>query len=304
MERHRGYLVAMLRAMVADARQPVARAELLAPAERTLLLETWNVTATPYPSQQCIHALFEDQVARTPDAIAVVQGDIALTYAELNAQANRLAHRLIALGVEPDRLVGLCVERRPHLVIGILAILKAGGAYVPLDPSYPRERLQELVSDAAPVMVVADAAGRQALALDANDKVAVVSVDETADWATGGETNPAVPGLTSRHLAYVIYTSGSTGTPRGVMVEHHSVTNLALAQIRLFGVSPGSRVVQFASISFDASVWELVMGLASGAACYVVGAEDRTSAAALGGYLVRNSITHATLPPGLLATPK
>src|SRR5689334_3860313 len=222
MERHRGYLVAMLRAMVADARQPVARVELLAPAERTLLLETWNATQTPYPSEQCIHALFEDQVARTPDAIAVVQGEIALTYAELNAQANRLAHRLIALGVGPDQLVGLCVERRPHLVIGLLAILKAGGAYVPLDPSYPRERLQELVSDAAPVVIVADAMGRQALETDSP----VVSVDEPAAWSHARDSNPQVAGLSSRQLAYVIYTSGSTGTPKGVMVEHAQIVRV------------------------------------------------------------------------------
>src|SRR5690349_11668440 len=213
MKRHRGYLVAMLRAMVANARQLVARAELLAPAERTLLLETWNATATPYPSERCIHALFEAQVARTPDAIAVVQDDVALTYAELNAQANRLAHRLIGLGVGPDRLVGLCVERRPHLVVGILAILKAGGAYVPLDPSYPRERLLELVSDAAPVVVLADAAGRRALETD----TAVLSVDEPVSWSQERDGNPQVAGLSSRQLAYVIYTSGSTGTPKGVM---------------------------------------------------------------------------------------
>src|SRR2546423_120609 len=163
MERYRGYLVAMLRAMVADAGRPVARAEMLSPGERTLLLETWNATESPYPSDRCIHELFEAQVVRTPDAIAVVQDGIALTYAELNAQANRLAHRLIALGVGPDRLVGLCVERRPHLVVGVLAILKAGGAYVPLDPSYPRERLHELVRDAEPVLVLADSAGRDKL---------------------------------------------------------------------------------------------------------------------------------------------
>ena len=207
--------------------------DVLPAAERTLLLETWNATQMPYPSEQCIHALFEAQVARTPEAIAVVQGEVALTYAELNAQANRLAHRLIALGVGPDRLVGLCVERRPHLVIGVLAILKAGGAYVPLDPSYPRERLQELVSDAAPVVVVADAAGRQALALETDTPV--VSVDEPAPWSHERDSNPQVAGLSSRQLAYVIYTSGSTGTPKGVMVEHAQIVRLFEATEAWYG---------------------------------------------------------------------
>src|SRR4029079_1775806 len=269
---------------------PVRTLDVLPADERTLLLETWNATEAAYPSERCIHTLFEEQVARTPDAIAVVQHDVALTYAELNAQANRLAHRLIALGVGPDKRGALCVERRPHLVIGVLAILKAGGAYVPLEPSNPRERLHELVRDAAPVVMLADATGRQALALDANDEVAVVSVDDPAQWAKERDSNPVVPGLSSTHLAYVIYTSGSTGTPKGVMVEHRGLTNLALAQIRMFGVSPGSRVVQFASIGFDASVSELAMALASGAACHLVAAEDRTSVVALGRYLVRNSI--------------
>src|SRR5689334_16234506 len=273
MERHRGYLVAMLRAMVADARQMVARVELLAPAERTLLLETWNATQTPYPSEPCIHVLFEDQVARTPDAIAVVQGDIALTYAELNVQANRLAHRLIALGVGPDRLVGMCVERRPHLVIGVLAILKAGGAYVPLDPSYPRERLQELVSDAAPVVVLADAAGRQALA--PHTHVPVLAMDEPRAGSDERDSDPHVAGLTSRHLAYVIYTSGSTGAPKGVMVEHRGLVSYVTWHVRRFGMSETDTVLQHSAIVFDASVWEIWTPLAIGArlCLLAVGAE-------------------------------
>ena len=159
IERYRGYLARLLKGMVADAEQAVARIEVLGTAERKLLLETWNETDAEYPRERCIHALFEEQVARTPDAIAVVQGDATLTYAELNAQANRLAHRLIEMGVRPDARVGLCVERHPRMVVGLLGVLKAGGGYVPLDPSYPKERLQELVGDAAPTVVLTDGAG-------------------------------------------------------------------------------------------------------------------------------------------------
>src|SRR5689334_897034 len=300
MERHRGYLVAMLRAMVADARQMVARVELLAPAERTLLLETWNATQTPYPSEPCIHVLFEDQVARTPDAIAVVQGDIALTYAELNAQANRLAHRLIALGVGPDRLVGLCVERRPHLVIGVLAILKAGGAYVPLDPSYPRERLQELVSDAAPVVIVADAAGRQALALETD--APVLSVDDPAPWSHERDDNPCVTGLSSRHLAYVIYTSGSTGTPKGAQNEHRAVVNRLAWMQRTYGLDAADLVLQKTPFTFDVSAWELFWTLLYGATLVLAAPDGQRDARYLVELIQQRGITTVHFVPSMLSS--
>src|SRR4029077_6105514 len=133
--------------------RPVRELDVLPAAERTLLLSTWNETEAPYPRDQCIHELFEVQVARSPDAIALVQDDIELSYAELNQRANQLAHLLIEKGVGPDDRVALCTERHPHMVVGLLAILKAGGAYVPLDPSYPQARLEELLSDCQPLLI-------------------------------------------------------------------------------------------------------------------------------------------------------
>jgi len=266
IERQRGYLLSLLRAMVADVQQPVARIDLLSPAERTLLLDTWNRTEEAYPAECCIHELFEAQVRRTPDATALVQGEQQLSYAELNRQANQLAHRLIAVGVSPDSRVAICVERRPHLVVGLLAILKAGGAYVPLDPGYPAERLAELLDDAQPVVLLVDAAGRQAL----GDGVAVrtLALDELqsdAD-AEAAEHDPELRarGLDSTRLAYVIYTSGSTGKPKGVIVEHRQLANLVTWHVRQFGLVAGTRSAITAGIGFDASSWEIWPSLCAG----------------------------------------
>ncbi|WP_323074014.1 non-ribosomal peptide synthetase [Mycetohabitans endofungorum] len=297
IERHVGYLQTMLQTMVARPQQPVATLQILGPDERQLLLQTWNATQQAYPSHWCVHQLFEAQVERTPEATALVFEDQTLSYAQLNAQANRLAHQLIEWGVRPDTRVAICVERSPALVVGLLAILKAGGAYVPLDPSYPGERLAHILADAAPAIVLADAAGRAVLG---DAALASCTVLDPAILPALPDTNPSVAGLTARHLAYVVYTSGSTGTPKGVMVEHRGVVNLALAQIACFGVQPTSRIVQFASFSFDASASETLMALGSGAALYLPPEAARQDRQALWDYLANHAITHATLPPALL----
>jgi non-ribosomal peptide synthetase component F len=163
IERYRGYLLTLLQAMATDSTQTVARIDLLADDERTLLMETWNQTDAPYPAHQCIHQLFEQQVQRSPEAIALVYEDQSLSYRQLNTQANRLAHHLIDHGVRPDDRIALCVERSLAMVIGLLAILKAGAAYVPLDPAYPTDRLTQILHDAQPHLLLSDAAGRDAL---------------------------------------------------------------------------------------------------------------------------------------------
>ncbi|WP_387468077.1 AMP-binding protein, partial [Photorhabdus sp. RM323S] len=195
---------------------PVWQLNLLPEAERTLLLETWNATETVYPDTLCIHQLFEQQVEKTPDAPALVHEEQTLSYVELNTRANRLAHQLIALGIEPDQRVAICVSRSPAMVVALLAVLKAGSAYVPLDPAYPGERLAHILTDAAPVMVLADEAGRAGLGEETQATLTVLDPNTLFDQP---DSNPQVPGLTARHLAYVIYTSGSTGVPKGVMIE-------------------------------------------------------------------------------------
>ncbi|MER8672355.1 AMP-binding protein, partial [Mesorhizobium sp. M1156] len=260
IERQRGYLLALLRAMVADAGQPVGRIELLSPEERTYLLEELNRTDADYPSDLCIHELFEQQVRRTPEAVAVVHEDEALSYGELNARANRLAHHLIALGVKPDQPVAICVERSPAMVVGLLAILKAGGAYVPLDPAYPGSRLNQVLADAAPKLLLADAAGRAALGAEALASLTAVDLSDGArPWADQGadDPDPRALGLTPRQLAYIIYTSGSTGTPKGVMVEHRGVVNLTAWHVQTFCPQPETCCTLTAAVAFDASTWEL-----------------------------------------------
>ncbi|KAA9382691.1 amino acid adenylation domain-containing protein [Neorhizobium galegae] len=260
IERQRGYLLALLRAMVADAGQPVGRIELLSSDERTYLLEDLNRTAAAYPSERCIHELFEQQVRRAPEAVALVHEEERLSYGELNARANRLAHHLIALGVRPDQPVAICLERSPAMVVGLLAILKAGGAYLPLDPAYPSARLRQIVEDAAPRLLLCDAAGRAALGPEALVDLTVVDLQTaTPAWAdqSADDPDPRALGLSPRHLAYVIYTSGSTGTPKGVMVEHRGLVNLTAWHVQTFCRQPETCCTLTAAVAFDASIWEL-----------------------------------------------
>ncbi|RYE90653.1 MAG: non-ribosomal peptide synthetase, partial [Oxalobacteraceae bacterium] len=216
----------LLAAMAADCTVPVGRLALLDGDQHDQLLRQFNDTAADYPHDQLIHRLFEVRAAAQPDALALECEGRGLTYAELNAQANQLAHHLIALGVRPDQRVALCLDRSLGMVVSLLAVLKAGAAYVPLDPAYPAERLVYMLGDCAPAVVVTESglAGR----LQAGTVPLVLVDADGAAIARRSRTNPdpAALGLHAGHLAYVIYTSGSTGRPKGVMVEHRSVVNL------------------------------------------------------------------------------
>ncbi|HEV2736905.1 MAG TPA: AMP-binding protein, partial [Longimicrobiaceae bacterium] len=273
--------------------------EVLPESERRKVVEEWNRTAAAYPSGACVHELFEAQAERTPDAPAVVHEGQALSYAQLNARANRLAHHLREWGVGPDARVGLCVERGPEMVVGLLGVLKAGGAYVPLDPEYPGDRLRYMLQDSAPAVLLTQRplAGRFGR-LD----VPVVAVDADAPfWGGGPGANPPRGDLGPDNLAYVIYTSGSTGRPKGVMVEHRGACNLVAAQVRRFAVEPDSRVLQFASSSFDASVSEIFTALCRGASLYVPPRGVVLAGESLVRVLDAGAITHVTLPPAVLA---
>ena len=250
----------------------VRKLEVLPASEQHQLLYEWNDTRTEFPSQPCIHQLFEEQVRTCPDATAVVYEEASLTYAELNRHANRLAHYLRGLGVKPDARVAICVERGLEMVVALLAVLKAGGAYVPLDPAYPGERLRFMLEDCAPVALLTQK-HLQPLFAEPPDAVRLVDVSaDTTAWSHQLDSNPdcASVGLTPQHLAYVIYTSGSTGTPKGVMVEHRNVTRLFVATDAWFHFSRSDIWTLFHSYAFDFSVWEIWGALLYGGRLIVV----------------------------------
>jgi amino acid adenylation domain-containing protein len=248
VERYTGYLRRILAGMAADETRPVDRLPLLSDEERRRVVEEWNRTAAPYPTDSYIHERFEAQAGRTPDAVAVVHEERELTYGELNRRANRLAHHLRELGVGPDARVGICVERGPELVVAVLGVLKAGGAYLPLDPGYPRERLLDMVRDSAPVVMLTHGslAGRLA-GLD----VPLLSLDDDAAWwERQPPTDPERAALTPEHLTYVIYTSGSTGRPKGVEMTHRGASNLLHWYLGATRISERDAVLVVTSFSF------------------------------------------------------
>lgn len=212
----------VLDSIVRDSDQPIRSVSILPEMERQRLVVEWNATDTDYPQDQCVPQLVEEQVRRTPEATALVFEDKSLSYWELNARANQLAHYLIQLGIKPDDRVAIAVERSLEMVVGLLAILKAGGAYVPLDPAYREERLRFMVEDSQPVALLVHGATRQRFEALAGQVPLVDLEEDAAVWAEHSTSNPdpAALGLRPDHLAYVIYTSGSTGIPKGVMVEH------------------------------------------------------------------------------------
>ncbi|QLE41852.1 amino acid adenylation domain-containing protein [Nostoc sp. C052] len=293
-----GHFVTLLEAIVANPQQRIDQLPLLTEFEEHQLLVEWNDTQVDYPFDKCIHQLFEEQVERTPDAVAVVFENQQLTYHELNCRANQLAYYLRSLGVKPDVLVGICVERSLEMVVGLLGILKAGGAYVPLDSEYPKERLSFMLEDAQVSILVSQQRLVERLP---EYQAQLICLDEVWSEILQNKQNNPIEVVTPTHLANVIYTSGSTGKPKGVMVEHSGLCNLAQAQIQVFGVDCDSRVLQFASFSFDACISEILMALGSGARLYLGTKDSIMPGMPLIERLRDDAITHVTLPPSALA---
>ena len=242
-----------------DAR--LAQVPLLTEADRERMLVTWNATHKAYRDDATVHGLFEEQVRRTPDAIAVVSGDQQRSYDELNRAANQLARHLRRLGAGPEVLVGICLERSIDLLTGVYGILKAGAAYVPLDPTYPADRLALMVEDSGcPILVTQ----RGLLHRLPPHRAKVVCID--TDWESV-EREPEDDldvGVTGRNLSYVIYTSGSTGRPKGVMVEHRNVTNFFAGMDDRVPHDPPGTWLAVTSLSFDISVLELFWTMSRG----------------------------------------
>ncbi len=288
----------LLESIVEEPQARIAELQVVPYSELYQVLFGWNDTHVALPDEPCIQNLFEEQVAQHPDKVAVHFEGQELTFAELDAKANQLGQFLQKRGVGAETVVGLCVDRSLETVIGLLGILKANGAYMPLDPAYPLDRLQYMIEHSRVQNVVTMSALRQHLPDFDGD---YIFLDQQQSDIAAQKTTAPKTATTEKNLAYIIYTSGSTGQPKGVMLTQEGLINLVQAQIKVFDVQPTSRVLQYASFSFDASVSEIFMALISGATLYMISRETMLSQSGLLGALKSNEITTVTLPPSILA---
>ncbi len=290
------HLQTLLVEIALNPQQPVALLPLLTQQECYQLLE-WNDTFADYPQDKCIHQLFEEQVARTPDAVAVVFENEQLTYHQLNCRANQLAHYLRSLGVGPDVLVGICVQRSLDMVVGLLGILKADGAYVPLDPNYPQERLSYMLKDSGVQVLLTHS---KLLSSLPSHTVEVICLD--TDWGAIEQQSQENlnAGVKSDNLAYVIYTSGSTGLPKGVMNTHMGIHNRLLWMQQSYQLTSSDRVVQKTPFSFDVSVWEFFWSLLTGAKIVVALPEEHKNSTYLVNLISTQEITTIHFVPSML----
>jgi amino acid adenylation domain-containing protein len=264
------HFITLLDAIIADPDQPISALPLLTAHERQLMLLEWNATQADFPKHKCFHELFTDQAKRTPERGAVVLTNSELTYGELNARANQLAHCLVRHGAGPEILVGICVERSQEMIIGLLAIMKAGGAYVPLDVGYPPDRLALILSDCQPRLLLTQEHLRHKLPRHGAE---VLCLDR--DWATIAQESKDEPPtiLSPDNTAYVIYTSGSTGKPKGVAVAHKGLVNFLASMQREPGIESGDVLVALTTLAFDIAGLELYLPLISGARVVIAGSE-------------------------------
>jgi syringomycin synthetase protein SyrE len=290
----------LVTALVLDADAPLTRLEVLPLEEREQVVHAFNQTDQPRSKGVLMHHLFEAAARSTPHASALVKGAQVLTYAQTNQAANQLARQLRLMGAGPDRLVALCMDRSVDMIVAMLAVLKAGAAYVPVDPTYPQDRIDHMLGDAQPMAVITSTRVQAQAAAPARfgSLPSLLLDDAQGPWLNQPDEDLGdLPGLNPASLAYVIYTSGSTGLPKGVMVSHACVSNIAVTQQEVLGLSASSRVLQFASMSFDASVWECTMAWGAGATLVLADKEDLLPGTPLQGILRDQRITHATLPP-------
>ncbi|MCR1346361.1 amino acid adenylation domain-containing protein [Acidithiobacillus ferrooxidans] len=274
---------------------PLSQFSVLMNDERRTVLYDWNATMVDYLRDKCVHQLFEEQAARAPDAVAAAFEDQYLTYGELDRRANRLAHRLVALGVGPETLVGVCLERSLDLIVGLLGVLKAGGAYLPLDPAYPQARLAFMLSDARAPLLLTQQTLLDRLPAFGN----ILCMDRDGPEIDALPDTPPRCDATPDNLAYVIYTSGSTGQPKGVMVGHRNLANLVGWHRQAYEVVPTDRATQIAGLAFDASVWEIWPYLAAGASVHITDEATRLDPVRLVRWLVEQRITLTFLPTPL-----
>ncbi|MEU9144177.1 amino acid adenylation domain-containing protein [Streptomyces sp. NPDC048349] len=297
VERMAGHLETLLTGMAADPQRAVSAVPMLSDEEFEQEVRGWNAASAEPGQGEFLHERFARWAARTPDAVAVSWAEGTLTYRELDERANQLAHHLAGLGAGPDRLVGLSVERGPLMVLGVLGILKAGATYVPLDPAYPAERLAFMVRDSGMGILLTQRELRDRLPVSG---AAEVELDGDRPALEAHPVTAPRVALTGGNLAYVIYTSGSTGRPKGVMVTHANAANLLPWLDRAYPVDPSDKVLLRTSMSFDVSVWELMLSVLSGATGHVVSTEVSKDPFELADVLDRYGITIAQFVPSLL----
>ena len=297
IERMVAHYQRILEAMVSHTEQTVCEIDLLSEQEKQQLLNDWNDTEVDYPKEACVHQLFEQQVEKAPDAIALVFNDQQLTYRQLNNQSNQLAHYLIDQGVGPELRVGLCVERSLDMIVGMLGILKAGGAYVPIDPSYPQQRKEFLISDSGITLLLLQSSLKETIPVQSNIQYFYLNRQRELLLAY----SQALPDINSSslNLAYVIYTSGSTGVPKGVCVSHFSVSHLCFWHQNAFEVTANSKATQLAGMGFDAMAWEVWPYLTCAASINIVPQDLLLMPKALVGWIQQHCVTHCFTPTPL-----
>ncbi|MCP5098040.1 MAG: amino acid adenylation domain-containing protein, partial [Chloroflexi bacterium] len=286
----------LLTSIVANPDAPIAQLDLLTAAERREMLASWNETAVSHANHLCIHQYISQQAAKTPDHIALDFADEQVTYQELEKRTNQLAHCLIKAGVQPDTMVALCVERSIEMIVGVLGVMKAGGAYVPIDAAYPAQRIHYIIEDSqAPLLLT-----QSHLLAQLPDHQAQVICLDTVDTAVYPTHDPETA-VSPDNLAYIIYTSGSTGRPKGVLVPHRGLLNVIKADQLTYQLTPQDRVLQFASLSFDASVYDILMALSVGATLQLATQAQILPGPDLLQLLQEKEITFATLMPSVIA---
>ncbi len=295
-ERMLGHVTTLLGAALAEPERALGELALLTAAEKKTILETWNETEVDFPRELCLHELFEERVRHCPDAPAVVHDGRRLTYAALDARANVLAQHLRKLGVGPNVLVGICVERSFEMVIGLLAIAKAGGAYLPMDPAYPRERLAFMLADSG-VSVLLTQRTMRALLPEPETEIQLVLIDETRSSA---DRSAPTSDVGPADLAYVIYTSGSTGKPKGVVLDHRGRVNNFLDFNRRFAVGTGDALIALASLSFDMCAYDVFGTLAAGATIVLPRQDEMQDARAWARLMQHERVTIWHTAPAML----
>ncbi|QGQ96125.1 amino acid adenylation domain-containing protein [Paenibacillus psychroresistens] len=291
MERLALHFCQIVRAVVENPQLQLGAIEILSQAEKDQLLQEFNATKTSFPEEKTIHQLFEEQVARTPENIAVVFGEQQLTYGELNDRSNQLARLLVSKGVIADSIVGIMVERSLEMLVGILGILKAGGAYLPLDPDHPQARIRYMLEDSGAKLLLLNRHLLQRVSFAGN---VVVVEDEQSYHADVSKVEPTSG---PNHLAYVIYTSGSTGEPKGVMIEHRSIVNLIQGMSERIDFTTGKTMLSLTTIAFDIFVLETLLSFSKGIRVVLAGAEQQADPQAISQLILSQQVDMIQMTP-------